>query len=774
MRSRTHQSRTHLRSTSLASPLANARGFAQRAGLRTTESAPQRQSGRDPRTGLPRRVKHAAEQRSGLSMDDVRVTYNGTLPGTVGARALTKGNRISVAPGEESSVAHELWHVVQQKQGRVGTDGTKVGHPINRDAALESEADAFRDEGFRTATPDASPDPLRSVASPGLAPMQLNGHSSDEEDEESSSGSDEEEEESSSSGSEESDGGRAKKRLRAGSASNSRSAKAPGRTTVKKGALPPRELTRKKPPPTKTKSKWKKTVSSEEEEEESSSSSGEEEESSSRSSSSGEEESSSSSGEEEEESSSSAGEEEEESSSSSSEVVVRKKRATPSKSVKKAPVKKPAPKKQRKASNSDDEEEPVAGPLEGLLGYQGAKQQGMIPIGQGKAYEGPVSQKGKRAEQVTRHLTNLALNSATLAQSKKDVRTKEKGKKDKVKKAVRPVEVQLSSVGRRVLINANNRESTETIESGIGKGSLFDYVTGAGGQTPALDKDLERPKRYRSKLQKAKAKTRGWQSSKAVGEDALDIKKAESILKASQGAGVGRFDLDDEAQIHKEVEKWRKDTAPSAYVVLHGGEQLKGEHAERVQSYLRDKYLKEFETETSTPPTGPKTTCLGCSSHHKAKYPKLLHPSPYTGAYFGSGSPVSTPKEVEAAKDFIKTRPATGSVSQTGYIRNSDYADSDTDDEGNIAYPLPKSFSVPYGGKNPTTRIWRQNSRDVVSVAASKKRHQVSGARQQKATANAGKKQRTGKLDVTSPKQKAAEQLKKKKAAAKKKQVVKK
>lgn len=765
MRSRTHQSRTQRRSTSLDSPLANARGFAQRAGLWTTGSAPQRQSGRDPRTGLPRGVKHAAEQHSGLSLDDVRVTYNGTLPGTVGARALTKGNRITVAPGEESSVAHELWHVVQQKQGRVAADGTKAGHPVNRDAALESEADAFRDEGFRAATPDASADPLRSVASPGLAPMQLNGHSSDEADEESSSGSDEEDEESSSSSSEESDGGRAKKRLRAGSASNSRSAKAPGRKTVKKGALPPRELERKKPQPTpKPKARSKKTVSSEEEEEESSSSSssGEEEESSSRSSSSGEEE---------EESSSSSGEEEEEESSSSSDVIVTKKRATPTKSVKKPVARKPAAKRVKKTSGSDDEEEASAAWETGLLDYHGAKQQGKISIAKGKHYEGPVSQKGKRAEQVARHLTNLVLNNATLAQSKKDVRTPVKGKKDKIKKAIRPVEVQLGAVGGRVLINANNRESTETIEAGIGKGSLFDYATGVGGQTPALDKDLERPKRYKSKLEKAKAKTRPWQQKGAADEDASDLAKAESILKASQGAGVGRFDLDDEEQILKEVEKWRKGTAPSTYVVLHGGKQLKGEHAERVQSYLRNKYLKEFETETSTPPTGPKTTCLGCTTHHKVNYPKLLHPSPYTGAYFGSGSPASTEKEIEAAKEIIKTRPATGSVGQTGYIRNSDYPDSDSDDEGNIAYPLPKSFSVPRGGKNPTTRIWRQNSREVVSVAASRKRHQVSGA---KSSVDAGKKQRTGKLVVTSPKQKAAVQLKKKKAAAKKKQDVKK
>lgn len=665
-------------------------------------------------------------------MNDVRVTYNGTLPGTVGARAVTKGNRITVAPGEESSVAHELWHVVQQKQRRVVADGSKVGHSVNRDAALESEADAFRDDCASSSRADVSAEPPRLVPSPGLAPMQLNGDSSDEE----------EEEEDSSSSSEESDGGRAKKRQRAGSKSNSRSAKAPGRATVKKGTTPARKLVHKKPQP---KSRGRKVVFSDEEEESSSSSS--DEESSSNSSSSGEEESSSSSSDEEEE-----------------EEVVSRKRTTPSKSPKKPAARKPAARKpaakkpatrRTKASNSDEEEEEAAWET-GLLDYHGAKQQGKISIAKGKHYEGPVSQKGKRAEQVTRHLTNLALNSSTLAQSRKDVRTPVKGKKDKVKKAIRPVEVQLSSVGKRLLINANNRESTETIESGIGTGSLFDYVTGGDGQTPALDKDLERPKRYKSKLTKAKAKTRPWQQKGAADEEASDIAKAESILKAAQESGVGRFDLDDEKSILKEVEKWKDDTAPSTYVVLHGSHQLKGEHAERVQSFLRDKYLKKFEGDTSTPPTGPKTTCLGCTTHHKVNYPTLLHPSPYTGAYFGSGSPASTEKEIDAAKDIIKTRPATGSVGQTGYIRNSDYPDSDSDDEGKPAYPLPKSFSVPRGGKNPTTRTWRTSSKTEITVPAAKKRSQV----------NVGAQQRQHKLVVTSPKQKAAEQLKKKKAAA--------
>ena len=35
------------------------------------------------------------------------------------ARAYTQGSEIYMAPGQERHLAHEAWHVVQQKQGRV-------------------------------------------------------------------------------------------------------------------------------------------------------------------------------------------------------------------------------------------------------------------------------------------------------------------------------------------------------------------------------------------------------------------------------------------------------------------------------------------------------------------------------------------------------------------------------------------------------------------------------------------------------------------------------
>ena len=35
------------------------------------------------------------------------------------AKAFTQGTDIHLAPGQEKHLAHEAWHVVQQKQGRV-------------------------------------------------------------------------------------------------------------------------------------------------------------------------------------------------------------------------------------------------------------------------------------------------------------------------------------------------------------------------------------------------------------------------------------------------------------------------------------------------------------------------------------------------------------------------------------------------------------------------------------------------------------------------------
>jgi hypothetical protein len=70
-------------------------------------------------TGIPDHLKAGIEYLSGLSLDDVKVHYNSSKPAQLQALAYTQGTDIHVGPGQEKYLAHEAWHVVQQKQGRV-------------------------------------------------------------------------------------------------------------------------------------------------------------------------------------------------------------------------------------------------------------------------------------------------------------------------------------------------------------------------------------------------------------------------------------------------------------------------------------------------------------------------------------------------------------------------------------------------------------------------------------------------------------------------------
>lgn len=92
-------------------------------------------------TGLPDRLKAGIEHLSGIAMDDVQVHYNSSKPAGVQALAYTQGTDIHVGPGQEWHLAHEAWHVVQQKQGRVKPTLQAKGVAINDDQGLEREAD---------------------------------------------------------------------------------------------------------------------------------------------------------------------------------------------------------------------------------------------------------------------------------------------------------------------------------------------------------------------------------------------------------------------------------------------------------------------------------------------------------------------------------------------------------------------------------------------------------------------------------------------------------
>lgn len=99
---------------------------------------------KENKTGLPDQLKSGIENLSGHSMDDVNVHYNSAQPAQLNAHAYAQGNQIHIAPGQEKHLAHEAWHVVQQKQGRVKPNKQlKSSVAINDDAGLEKEADVM-------------------------------------------------------------------------------------------------------------------------------------------------------------------------------------------------------------------------------------------------------------------------------------------------------------------------------------------------------------------------------------------------------------------------------------------------------------------------------------------------------------------------------------------------------------------------------------------------------------------------------------------------------
>ncbi len=96
------------------------------------------------KTGLPDNLKSGIENLSGVDISDVNVHYNSDKPAQLNAHAYAQGTDIHVAPGQEKHLAHEAWHTVQQKQGRVQpTTQLKETVPVNDDAGLENEADVM-------------------------------------------------------------------------------------------------------------------------------------------------------------------------------------------------------------------------------------------------------------------------------------------------------------------------------------------------------------------------------------------------------------------------------------------------------------------------------------------------------------------------------------------------------------------------------------------------------------------------------------------------------
>jgi hypothetical protein len=113
-----------------------------------------------PKSGgqpIPDQVRAKMEAAFGTDFSDVRV-HVGQEASAIGAIAYTWGTNIHFAPGQYSPhtiqgqklLGHELWHVVQQKSGRV-SNPFGGGVAVVQDHALEAEADRMGVKAAMTA-----------------------------------------------------------------------------------------------------------------------------------------------------------------------------------------------------------------------------------------------------------------------------------------------------------------------------------------------------------------------------------------------------------------------------------------------------------------------------------------------------------------------------------------------------------------------------------------------------------------------------------------------
>jgi uncharacterized protein DUF4157 len=113
-------------------------------------TARRRASQKESSNGLPDGLKAGVENLSGVSLDVVKVHYNSARPAQLRALAYTQGADIHVAPGQEKHLPHEVWHAVQQMQGRVRPSmQIEGGVYVSDDAGLEREADVMSAKALR-------------------------------------------------------------------------------------------------------------------------------------------------------------------------------------------------------------------------------------------------------------------------------------------------------------------------------------------------------------------------------------------------------------------------------------------------------------------------------------------------------------------------------------------------------------------------------------------------------------------------------------------------
>ncbi|MES2555449.1 MAG: DUF4157 domain-containing protein [Bacteroidota bacterium] len=128
---------------------------------------------KENKTGLPDGLKTGMENLSGISLDDIQVHRNSEKPTQLRAHAYAQGTEIHLGPGQEKHLAHEAWHVVQQKQGRVKpTVQLKAGIQVNDDAGLEREADVMGAKALSITGADQSTAAKQLSSSSGTADLR--------------------------------------------------------------------------------------------------------------------------------------------------------------------------------------------------------------------------------------------------------------------------------------------------------------------------------------------------------------------------------------------------------------------------------------------------------------------------------------------------------------------------------------------------------------------------------------------------------------------------
>jgi hypothetical protein len=104
------------------------------------------------------RVRDAVTRLSGQDLGDVAIHRDSPMPASKGALAYATRDAVHLRSGLEGALGHELWHVAQQRAGRVrATNELGDGTVINDDPALEREADRMGARAQQMAAVDGGP-----------------------------------------------------------------------------------------------------------------------------------------------------------------------------------------------------------------------------------------------------------------------------------------------------------------------------------------------------------------------------------------------------------------------------------------------------------------------------------------------------------------------------------------------------------------------------------------------------------------------------------------